>query len=256
MCPGAAFLALRKHNTLVLFIGRAMPGGKIMPGHRGKFVAYYRVSTDKQGESGLGLEAQRKAVETYLNGRSWTLVAEFEETESGKRSDNRPQLAAAIATCKKLKAKLVIAKLDRLSRNVAFISTLMDSGVEFVAADMPHANKLTIHILAAVAEHEREAISARTKAALAVVKERLALEGKKLGSPKLAETRALGHAANRAKAAKFAANVLPIVREIQAAGALTSRAIAQAMNDRGVRTARGGEWHDSSVRNLLARAEA
>jgi DNA invertase Pin-like site-specific DNA recombinase len=121
---------------------------------------------------------------------------------------------------------------------------------------MPHANKLTIHILAAVAEHEREAISARTKAALAVVKERLALEGKKLGSPKLAETRALGHAANRAKAAKFAANVLPIVREIQAAGALTSRAIATALNDRGVRTARGGEWHDSTVRNLLARAEA
>jgi DNA invertase Pin-like site-specific DNA recombinase len=197
--------------------------GKIIPAHRRKFIAYYRVSTDKQGESGLGLEAQRKAVETYLNGGSWTLVAEFEETESGKRSDNRPQLAAAIAACKKHKAKLVIAKLDRLS-------------------------------LAAVAEHEREAISARTKAALAVVKERLASEGKKLGSPKLAETRALGHAANRAKAVKFAANVLPIVREIQAAGVLTSRAIAQALNDRGVRTARGGEWHDSTVRNLLARA--
>jgi DNA invertase Pin-like site-specific DNA recombinase len=227
-----------------------------MPAHRGKFVAYYRVSTDQQDESGNGIQAQRKAVEAYLNGRSWTLAAEFREAESGKRSDNRPQLAAAIAACKKLKAKLVIAKLDRLSRNVAFIATLMDSGVEFVAADMPHANKLTIHVLAAFAEHEREAISARTKAALAVVKERLALEGKKLGSPKLAEARALGHEANRAKAARFAANVLPVVREIQAAGALTSRAIATALNYRGVRTARGGEWHDSTVRNLLARAEA
>src|SRR3984893_17063911 len=125
-----------------------------MSPHFGKFIAYFRVSTDRQGKSGLGLDAQRDAVMAYLNGGKWTLIAEFTEVESGKRDDNRPQLAAAIAACKKLKAKLVIAKLDRLSRNVAFISALMDSGVEFIAADMPHANKLPIHILAEVAEDQ------------------------------------------------------------------------------------------------------
>src|SRR5262249_21708907 len=135
-----------------------------MSAPRGKFVAYYRVSTDRQGQSGLGLEAQRSAVLAYLDGGSWTMFAEFTEVESGKHAD-RPQLAAALVACKKHKAKLVIAKLDRLSRNLAFIATLMDSGVEFVAVDNPHANKLTVHILAAVAEHEREMISERTKAA-------------------------------------------------------------------------------------------
>jgi DNA invertase Pin-like site-specific DNA recombinase len=133
--------------------------------HSGKWVSYLRVSTDRQGQSGLGLEAQRQAVETYLNGGNWTLAAEFVEVESGKRSDNRPQLAAALAACKRLKAKLVVAKLDRLSRNMAFIATMMDSGVEFIAVDNPHATRLTLHILAAVAEHERTMISQRTKAA-------------------------------------------------------------------------------------------
>ena len=136
-----------------------------MAAHRGKFIAYFRVSTDRQGKSGLGLEAQREAVLAYLNGGSWTMVAEFTEIESGKHAD-RPQLAAALAACKKHKAKLVIAKLDRLSRNLAFIATLMDSGVEFVAVDNPHANKLTVHILAAVAQYEREAIAQRTRDAL------------------------------------------------------------------------------------------
>jgi DNA invertase Pin-like site-specific DNA recombinase len=120
-----------------------------MPAHQGRFVAYFRVSTDRQGKSGLGLEAQRKSVLDYLDGGRWELVAEFMEIESGKHND-RPELEKALATCKKQKAKLVIAKLDRLSRNLAFIATLMDSGVEFVAVDNPHANKLTIHILAAV----------------------------------------------------------------------------------------------------------
>ena len=143
-----------------------------MSAHFGKFVAYFRVSTDRQGKSGLGLDAQREAVMSYLNGGSWTLVSEFTEVESGKRSDNRPQLAAAIAACKRQKAKLVIAKLDRLSRNLAFIAALMESGVEFVAADMPHANRLTVHILAAVAEHERQMISERTRAALQAAKKR------------------------------------------------------------------------------------
>ena len=150
-----------------------------MPKHSGKWVSYLRVSTDKQGKSGLGLEAQRKAVADFLNGGRWQLLTEFVEVESGNRSD-RPQLASALAAGKKHKAKLVIAKLDRLARNVNFVSGLMETGVEFVAADMPFANKLTIHILAAVAEHEREAISARTKAALAAAKAR----GVKLGGPK------------------------------------------------------------------------
>ena len=136
------------------------------PAHYGKFVAYFRVSTDRQGKSGLGLEAQRKSVLDFLDGGRWSLVAEFTEVESGKRS-NRPQLAKALDACRRQKAKLVIAKLDRLSRNLAFIATLMESGVEFVAVDNPHANKLTVHILAAVAQHEREMISERTKAPLA-----------------------------------------------------------------------------------------
>jgi DNA invertase Pin-like site-specific DNA recombinase len=122
--------------------------------HAGKWVAYYRVSTHRQGESGLGLEAQRRAVADYLNGGSWTLAAEYTEVESGKRSDNRPQLTAALAACKRLKAKLIVAKLDRLSRNVGFICALLNSGVEFVAADMPHANKMTLQVLALFAEHE------------------------------------------------------------------------------------------------------
>src|SRR5256884_8398558 len=153
-----------------------------MPPHQGKFIAYFRVSTDKQGKSGLGLEAQREAVLTYLDGGRWSLVQEFVEIESGKHNE-RPQLAAALAACKKHKAKLVIAKLDRLSRNLAFIATLMESGVEFIAVDNPHATKLTVHILAAVAEHEREMISERTIAALQAAKAR----GVRLGNPNLSE---------------------------------------------------------------------
>src|SRR5436305_5419555 len=164
-----------------------------MTARRGNFVSYYRVSTDRQGESGLGLDAQRNA--DYLNGGCWNLLAEFTEIESGKRAD-RPQLAAALGACKKQKARLVIAKLDRLSRNLAFIATLMDSGVEFVAVDNPHANKLTIHILAAVAQHERELISARTSAALKAAKAR----GKRLGNPKLSEARRRATAARKESA--------------------------------------------------------
>jgi DNA invertase Pin-like site-specific DNA recombinase len=221
-----------------------------MPAHRGRWISYLRVSTDRQGASGLGLEAQRAAVKAYLDGGRWSLVQEFIEVESGKRSD-RPQLAAALAACKKHKAKLVIAKLDRLARSVHLISGLMDAGVEFVACDMPHANKLTIHILAAVAEHEREAISARTTAALQAAKAR----GVKLGGPKLAEARPLGWAANRSNADRFAANVLPIIREIQSSGVTTLRGIAAALVARGIATARGGTWTPVHVSNLLRRAD-
>jgi DNA invertase Pin-like site-specific DNA recombinase len=205
-----------------------------MPAHQGKFVAYFRVSTDRQGKSGLGLEAQRKSVLDYLDGGRWKLVAEFTEIESGKRSD-RPELEKALAACKKHKAKLVIAKLDRLSRNLAFIATLMDSGVEFIAVDNPHANKLTIHILAAVAQHEREMISARTSAALKAAKAR----GKRLGNPKLSEARRFAVLANTERADRYSANVLPVIREIQGSGIKSLRGIARALAARGIPTARG-----------------
>jgi DNA invertase Pin-like site-specific DNA recombinase len=219
-----------------------------MPAHRGKFVAYFRVSTDKQGKSGLGLNAQRKAVLDFLDGGKWTLIDEFVEIESGKQND-RPELAAALAACKKHRAKLVIAKLDRLSRNVAFIATLMDSGAEFVACDMPHANKLTVHILAAVAEHEREMISDRTKAALAAAKAR----GKKLGNPKLAEARKRAVQGNKSAAARYAANVLPVIREIRASGVQSLRGVARSLAARGIKTARGGEWTAVQVGDILRR---
>ena len=217
-----------------------------MSPHYGKFVAYFRVSTDRQGKSGLGLEAQRETVMNYLNGGRWTLVGEFTEVESGKRAD-RPELEKALAACKKQKAKLVIAKLDRLSRNLAFVATLMESGVEFVAVDNPHANKLTVHILAAVAQHEREMISERTKAALAAAKKR----GRVLGNPNLAEAAKLAYAALRANRRRFAANVRPIIEEIMRAGVTSHNAIAQKLNERNVRTARGGTWTHVQVGAIL-----
>jgi DNA invertase Pin-like site-specific DNA recombinase len=221
-----------------------------MPAHQGKFVAYFRVSTDRQGKSGLGLDAQRKSVHDYLDGGRWELVGEFTEVESGKRSD-RPELEKALAACKKHRAKLVIAKLDRLSRNLAFIATLMDSGVEFIAVDNPHANKLTIHILAAVAQHEREIISARTSAALQAAKAR----GKRLGNPKLAEARRQASKARRERADQYSANVLPVVREIQSSGIKSLRGIARALAARGMPTPRGGTWTAVQVSDILHRVE-
>lgn len=221
----------------------------------GKFIAYFRVSTQRQGQSGLGLEAQRAAVMAYLAGGN--LVAEFTEVESGKRND-RPQLAAALAACRKQRATLVIAKLDRLARNVAFIANLMDAGVPFIAADNPHATRLTLHIYAAIAEHEAKAISDRTRAALAAAKAR----GKRLGwsmpSRRQEQHRATARAvrANKGKADLFAANVLPIVAQVRAAGITTLEGIAAALNARGIKTARGGHWHPTTVRNLLAREPA
>ena len=219
-----------------------------MTAHRGKFVAYFRVSTDRQGKSGLGLEAQREAVMNYLNGGSWQLVGEFTEVESGKHSD-RPQLAAALAACKKHRAKLVIAKLDRLSRNLAFIATLMEAGAEFIAVDNPHASKLTVHILAAVAQHEREMISQRTKDALAAAKAR----GTVLGNPYLAAARAVAHTAQREAADAFAANVRPIIEQIRASGVQSLRGVARALTARGIKTARGGTWTPVQVSDILRR---
>ena len=214
-----------------------------------RFIAYYRVSTDRQGKSGLGLEAQRKAILDYLDGGAWDLSAEFVEVESGKHSD-RPKLVEALDACRRLKAKLVIAKLDRLSRNLAFVATLMESGVEFVAVDNPHANKLTVHILAAVAQHEREMISERTKAALRAAKAR----GTQLGNPRLAEAARRGVDALRASADRFAANIRPVIREIQAQGVTSNNGIAAKLNERRVKTARGGRWTHVQVSAALARA--
>jgi DNA invertase Pin-like site-specific DNA recombinase len=219
-----------------------------MSAHRGKFIAYFRVSTVQQGKSGLGLEAQRKAVHDYLNGGTWSLVGEFTEIESGKRN-KRPELEKALAACKRQKAKLVIAKLDRLSRNLAFIATLMDSSVEFIAVDNPHANKLTVHILAAVAQHEREMIAQRTKDALQAAKAR----GVVLGNPNLADVRDRAVASIRADADRFAKNVAPIIREIQSTGVASHRGIARSLNARGVATARGGAWTAVQVAAILHR---
>ncbi|KAF5053504.1 hypothetical protein DSECCO2_397700 [anaerobic digester metagenome] len=221
--------------------------------HNGKFVSYLRVSTAKQGESGLGIEAQRKAVLEFLNGGHWELLAEYTETESGKRND-RPKLAKALEHCRLTGATLVIAKLDRLSRNAHFLLGLQEAGVKFVAVDMPTANELTVGIMALVAQEERRAISARTKAALAAAKAR----GVKLGCPNGAAHlrkygNELGVEAIKRGADERALKLVGVVKEIQAAGATSLREIADELNRRGIATARNGAWHASSVRNLLAR---
>jgi DNA invertase Pin-like site-specific DNA recombinase len=205
-----------------------------------QFVAYYRVSTDRQGRSGLGLDAQREAVQRYLGAIGGTLIGEFTEVETGKRND-RPELNKALALCRRRRgSRLVIAKLDRLSRNVAFIATMMDSNVEFIACDNPHATRLTLHILAAVAEHEREMISIRTKAALAAAKAR----GKSLGRYGAENLAPAHHAAAKARADELR----PILSEL--AGRST-RQIAAELTARGIPTAKGGRWQAQSVANVL-----
>jgi DNA invertase Pin-like site-specific DNA recombinase len=219
----------------------------------GRFVAYYRVSTAQQGRSGLGLEAQQKAVADFLNGGAWSLVGEFTEVESGKR-DDRPALAQAMRACRLHGATLVIAKLDRLSRDAHFLLGLQKAGVDFVAADMPDANKMTVGIMAIVAQHEREQISARTKAALAAAKAR----GVKLGKPENLSNRRIGSArGNAAKAAKAetrAADLAPVIEEMRAAGAVSLHALADGLNRRGVPAARGGTWSAGQVARVVGRA--
>jgi DNA invertase Pin-like site-specific DNA recombinase len=218
------------------------------------FVSYLRVSTDKQGASGLGLEAQREAIDRHVRSAGGSLLTEFIEVESGKRND-RPEIAKALAACRARRATLIIAKLDRLARNVAFISNLMESGVEFLAADMPMANRLTVHILAAVAEHEREMISARTKAALQAARAR----GVKLGNPRLrAGDKASAQAAANAKrgqARRRAKDLMPFIEAAQKAGCLTRGQIAEAMMARGIKTPGGSaRWEATTVRRVIARA--
>lgn len=206
-----------------------------------KYVAYYRVSTAKQGTSGLGLAAQEVAVRAFIAGEP---IAAFTEVESGKRED-RPQLAAALSHAKKHKATLVIAKLDRLSRDVHFISGLLKAGVEIRACDIPTANRMVLHIMAAVAEGEREMISERTKAALAAAKAR----GVRLGTPdtqRLAQER-------RAAADAHARATNAALNELLLKGAIGVREIAAALNARGVLTSMGGQWYPTSVQRLLER---
>ena len=206
------------------------------------FVAYYRVSTVRQGQSGLGLDAQRSAVAGYIAGKG-DLIAELTEIESGRKAD-RPQLAAAIELCRRRKAVLVIAKLDRLARNVAFVSNLMESRVDFVAADMPEAQRVTVHMMAAIAEHEREAISKRTKEALAAAKAR----GVRLGNPRPDLDSATAKAAERAAA--FREGMLPLVRRLKAGGR-SLRDVANDLNARSIPTLNGRLWQAATVRGVL-----
>src|SRR5215203_4942397 len=222
---------------------------------QGRFVSYLRVSTDRQGKSGLGLDAQRKAVEDFLNGGRWDLIAEFVEVESGMR-DDRPKLDEALALCRVHNATLVIAKLDRLSRDAAFLLGLQKAGVRFVAADMPEANELVVGILAVVAQAERKMISQRTKAALAAAKAR----GKKLGTPANLRNQDTGRIQGRAKrtmiAWERAADLKPIIADLRVKGASSLRQIAVGLNQRGIPTARGGSWSAVQVKRVLERETA
>jgi len=222
-----------------------------------QIVSYLRVSTAKQGLSGLGLEAQRAAVASFAKAGAHATVAEYVEVESGSKAA-RPQLSAALTTCRLHRATLVIAKLDRLARNVAFIANLMDGGVEFVACDMPHANRLTLHLLAAIAEHEREMISQRTRAALQAAKAR----GARLGNPNGARALLEGcgaaaeqsAAVRRAGAARHADAVGPLLREL-CGGGMRPAAAARALNERAVPAPSGGAWYPQQVRRALCRLE-
>lgn len=229
----------------------------------GKFIAYYRVSTARQGRSGLGLEAQREVVASYLNGGKWKLLAEFVEVESGKNND-RPELRKALHRCRVTGAKLVIAKLDRLSRDAHFLLGLQKEGVPFVIAELPGADQLTVGMLAVLAEHERKLISQRTKDALAAYKRRCKTDPTlpRIGNPngardllRAGKGNKAAVAAVRAKADSHAATLAPVIEELRAEGFTSLEGLAAALNERQIRTPRGASWYASSVRNLLRRIE-
>jgi DNA invertase Pin-like site-specific DNA recombinase len=217
-------------------------------------VAYIRVSTNQQRRSGLGIEAQRKSLMRFAMDEECEIVAEFIEVETGKGSDaldRRPELSTALAKARALRCSVAVAKLDRLSRDVHFISGLMAHRVPFVVAELgPDVDPFVLHLYAALAEKERALIAGRTKSALAAAK----AKGVKLGNPKLGEARDLAVASLKAEADRAAGNVLPIISEIRKTGAVTLRALADALNARGVPTPRGRKWHAMSVRNALARS--
>ena len=217
-------------------------------------IAYYRVSTERQRRSGLGIEAQRAAVVRFAEAEQITLVGEYVESESGKgidALDRRPQLSAALVAARHAKCPVLVAKLDRLSREVAFIAGLMAQRVPFVVAELgADADPFMLHLSAALAEKERRLISERTKAALGARKR----QGAQLGNPRNGRhAAALGRGVQIEEADRFAANIMPIVDAIRSSGACSLASIADALNARGIRTARGGRWHVSTVQNLLAR---
>ena len=227
-------------------------------GKKGKFVAYFRVSTVRQGRSGLGLEAQEKAVRDYLGGNGWTIIKAYTEVESGRKGD-RPELLKALAKCRLHKAVLIIARLDRLSRDAAFLLGLQKAGVRFVAADMPHADETVVGFMAVMAEAESRMNGERTRAALAAAvardpdlklgrPENFTNEGRLLGSRR-------GREANTAKAVRMARDVMPDIDEVRAAGTTSLLGIAGALNRRGVPSPRGGVWYASSVGNALRLAD-
>jgi DNA invertase Pin-like site-specific DNA recombinase len=229
----------------------------------GKFVSYIRVSTQKQGESGYGLDAQRKDVTEFLNGGRHKVVGEFVETESGKNSD-RPELAKALSLCRIHRATLLVAKLDRLARNVAFVSALMEAGVKFVAIDLPEANDMVVHVMAAMAEYEAKCASVRTKAALAAVKAKgIQLGGKRTrrdGTPwdvasVASKGRLEGLKVRRLNRDRFIADILPMIEEKQRQGATSLHLVADALNAEGAPAPRGGMWTAVQVQRVLKAAQ-
>jgi DNA invertase Pin-like site-specific DNA recombinase len=224
----------------------------------GKFVAYYRVSTARQGRSGLGIEAQRQAVETFLNGGRWRIVAEFTEVESGKRSD-RPELDRALVAARLHKAALIVAKVDRLTRSVAFLSRLLEAGVDVRFCDLPAiegpTGRFMLQQLVAVAELEAGLISARTKAALAAAKRRGVQLGGYRGAKLTARARAAGRAVRQSKATAFAVDIAPTIAEIQQTGITSLAGIAIELTQRGIPAARGGLWTATQVGRIFARLD-
>ena len=241
---------------LLLYFGLHTNGKRWYAVCMNRAVAYYRVSTKQQQRSGLGIEAQRAAVTRFADAEGATVISEYVEAETGKGADaldRRPQLAAALAAARVAKCPVLVSKLDRLSRDVAFIAGLMAQRVPFVVAELgPDADPFMLHIYAALAEKERRLISERTRSALASKK----AKGAALGNPRnLAEAGALGRRAQQAEAARFARNILPVIQSIQSSGTTGMVSIAKALNERGVRTVRGGRWHSSSVRNVIERVQ-
>jgi DNA invertase Pin-like site-specific DNA recombinase len=222
-----------------------------------KYVCYYRVSTADQGKSGLGLDAQKKTVEDFLNGNGHEIVGEYTEIESGGKND-RPELQNAITACELKGARLIVAKLDRLSRDLHFITQLQQSGTRFVIAEMPDATELTIHIYASIAQHERKVIGQRTKAALAQLKDK----GVKLGNPCLEKGEQIpgsgdttnARAARIKTTGEYALKMAPFIEEMKAQGHTSLRQIAAALNAEGYKTVTGKEWQAMAVSQVIKRA--
>jgi len=213
-----------------------------------RYIGYFRVSTKAQGIDGNGMESQRLTVRRFAEGQNGVLEREFSEVESGRKTDEeRPQLAAALDYCKRNKATLVIAKLDRLARNAEFLLRLQNSGAEFVCCDCPNADRFTVGILALVAQRERELIGERTRLGLAAAK----AKGVKLGTPNPAKAVDAMKVANKTAKTEFAVKVLPVINEIKSAGVSTLRGICECLNRRGISTRNGKTWYPATVRNVL-----